>query len=147
MIAESELDMCSLTETLKLETWRVTRFSRRVQSGAPASAAAHKSTTNETAITKAKIMNRLPCCDCATRRSETAVFASLALVGIATIVFAGSAVVQFVNGSDRIVAVLSSQAGSVAGKTLVTGAPATLTNVTTIQSRQSPTATSAPGKV
>ena len=146
-MAVSELDMCSLTETLKPETWRVTRFSRRVQSGAPASDAAHTSSTNETVRTKTKIMNRLPCCDCTTRRSETAVFASLAFVGIATIVFAASAVVQFVNGSDRIVAALSSQAGSVAGKTLVTGAPATLTNVTTIQSRQSPTATSAPGKV
>lgn len=92
-------------------------------------------------------MNRLPCCDCATRRSETAVFASLALVGIATIVFAAFAVVQFVNGSDRIVAALSGNSDAVVCKTSGAGAPATLTNVTTIQSRRSPTATAAPGKV
>jgi hypothetical protein len=92
-------------------------------------------------------MNRLPCCDCATRRSETAVFASLALAGIATVVFATTAVLQFVNGSDGIVAALTNRPGSVAGKTSVTGAPATLTNVTTIQNRRPPSTTAAPGKV
>ena len=92
-------------------------------------------------------MNRLPCIDRTTRRSETAVFASLALAGIASIVFATSAVVKFVDGSDRIVAELSGNADAVACKTPVAGAPATLTNDTTIQSRRSPTAPAAPGKV
>ncbi|MCU0785972.1 MAG: hypothetical protein MUF81_18390 [Verrucomicrobia bacterium] len=92
-------------------------------------------------------LNRLPCCDCATRRSETAVFASLALAGIATVVFAASAVVQFVNGSDRIAAALTGNPDAIVCKTPGVGAPATLTNVITIQSRRSPTTTAAPGKV
>jgi len=92
-------------------------------------------------------MNRLPCCDCATRRSETAVFASLALAGIVSIGFATSVVVKFVDDRDRVVAALSGKPSSVARETPATDAPATFTNVTMIQSRRAPATAAAPGKV
>ena len=92
-------------------------------------------------------MNRLPCIDRTTRRSETAVFASLALAGIVSIVFTAGAVMKFVEGSEHVVAALSGKPCCVMHKTPATEAPATLTNVTTLGGQRLPIAAAAPGKV
>jgi len=127
--------------------WWNTSFFPRVQTGRATDKWLHESKKHKPMIPETKVMNRLPCCDCATRRSETAVFASLALAGIVSIGFAMAAVVKFVDGRDHVVAALSGKPGSVARKTPATDAPATFTNVTIIQSRRAPEAPAAPGKV
>jgi hypothetical protein len=57
-------------------------------------------------------MNRLPCCDQTTRRSELAVFASLGLAGVMLVVFAAAQMTKFVAGSDRLTAALADRAES-----------------------------------
>jgi hypothetical protein len=130
--------------TTKPVLWQNARFAPRVQVGRAACKMAGAATPNKPVEMEASIMNRLPCCDRTTRRSETAVFASLGLAGLISISVAASAFVKFVGGSDRPAlrdAAFTEPSGSVAG------APAALTNVTIIQSRRTPTATATPGKV
>ena len=63
-------------------------------------------------------MNRLPCCDLTTRRSELVVFASLGLVGVMMVAFAATQMTKFVAGSDRMTAALAGRTGSLAVATL-----------------------------
>jgi len=147
VVAETELDMRDLLQAKQPVVWRSGSFIPRVRTGRATCRGARVSTTNQPVRKKIKVMNRLPCYDRATRRSETAVFASLALVGIISIVFASSAVLKFVDGNDHVVAALSGKPGSVARKTPATETHTTLTNVSAIQGQRLPTATVAPGKV
>ena len=54
-------------------------------------------------------MNRLPCCDRTTHRSELAVFASLGLAGVMMVALALAQMSQFVAGGDRMTAALTIQ--------------------------------------
>jgi len=60
-------------------------------------------------------MNRLPCCDRTTRRSEVAVFLSLGLAGAMMVAMAATQMTRFVAGSDRIAASLAAQSSPALG--------------------------------
>lgn len=68
-------------------------------------------------------MNRLPCCDRMTSRSESAVFASLGFAGLLMVVLAAAQATWFVVGGDRINAGLEAasptgESGAIATKGL-----------------------------
>ncbi len=55
------------------------------------------------------VMNRLPCCDRTTGRSELAVFASPGSPGVMIVALAAAQMTKFVAGSDRMTAALAGQ--------------------------------------
>src|ERR1043166_10260199 len=116
-------------QTTRPVIWRNVSFFPRVQTRRAACKELRVSATHKPVIMEIKVMNRLPCCDRTTRRSETAAFASLALAGIASIAFAMFAVVRFVDGSDHVVAALSGKPDRVARRTPATEVHTSPTNV------------------
>src|ERR1051325_11550760 len=58
--------------------------------------------TTQSATMETRVMNRLPGPEPKSRGQETAVFASLALAGLAAIAVALSSSVNFVGGSDEV---------------------------------------------
>jgi hypothetical protein len=68
-------------------------------------------------------MNRLPCCDRMTSRSESAVFASLGFAGLLMLALAAAQATWFVSGGERISAGLEAalptgESGAVATKVI-----------------------------
>lgn len=60
-------------------------------------------------------MNRLPCCDRTTRRSELAACASLGLAGVMMVALAVVQMTKFVAGADQIAAAVQSPQAALAG--------------------------------
>lgn len=74
-------------------------------------------------------MNRLPCCDLTTQRSELAVFASLGFVGVMMVALAAAQMTKFVAGSDRMTAALAGRTMSPVVTPLADERRAATTNV------------------
>ena len=73
-------------------------------------------------------MNRLPCCDRATRRSEVVVFLSLGLAGMMMVALTAVQMTKFVAGSDRITAALAGRQAPPSARTLAESDRRPITN-------------------